>query len=117
MISIQKKTIRSTLASLLNWFELNQRDLPWRGHANSYTVWISEIMLQQTVTKAVIRHFTRWMGEYPNLISLSVSNENDVLQQWEGLGYYSRARNILKTARIVVAHHGGIQSWTPTFAG
>ncbi len=107
-MSIQKKIIRSAIVDLLNWFELNQRDLPWRVHANPYTVWISEIMLQQTMAKAVIPHFTRWLGAYPDLESLAGSNENDVLKQWEGLGYYSRARNILKAARTVFAHHGGI---------
>ena len=107
-ILIQKKITRGAIAGLLNWFELHQRDLPWRVHASPYTVWISEIMLQQTVVKAVIPHFTRWLDEYPDLKSLAGSNENDVLQQWEGLGYYSRARNILEAARIVFTHHGGI---------
>ncbi|MDP8229065.1 MAG: A/G-specific adenine glycosylase [Candidatus Electryoneaceae bacterium] len=87
---------------LVQWFLRNRRDLPWRSNRSPYSVWISEVMLQQTVLKTVIPYFNRWMDDYPNILRLADADENNLLLMWEGLGYYRRAVNILKTARIIV---------------
>ncbi len=84
---------------LLAWYKLNARTLPWRGHPDSYAVWVSEIMLQQTRVDTVIPYFLNWMRRFPSLQALAESDEQDVLNAWEGLGYYSRARSLLKAAR------------------
>ena len=92
---------------LLSWFAENQRDLPWRNGYIPYQIWISEIMLQQTQMDRVTTFFRRWMKEFPDLDSLAGASEHRVLKCWEGLGYYSRARNILKTAQILVSEYEG----------
>jgi A/G-specific adenine glycosylase len=96
-------------SKLLTWYRANQRSLPWRGTpaASAYAVWVSEIMLQQTRVEAVIPYFQKWMRLFPTLQSLAEASEHDVLNAWEGLGYYSRARNLHKAARIVVEQHNG----------
>jgi len=91
-----------TSSRLLSWFRRNRRDLPWRKNRSPYSVWISEIMLQQTALKTVIPYFEKWMKRFPDVQTLATATEAEVLRQWEGLGYYSRARNILKTAQIIV---------------
>ncbi len=93
--------------SLLSWFAENQRDLPWRRTYDPYQIWISEIMLQQTQMDRVTIFFLRWMKEFPDLTTLANSTEHKVLKCWEGLGYYSRARNILKTAKLLITNHQG----------
>ena len=92
---------------LLDWYRKNGRSLPWRGAADPYRVWISEVMLQQTQVETVIPYYTRWMTRFPNLASLAAATEQDVLQVWEGLGYYSRARNILRCAKVLISEHAG----------
>jgi len=92
---------------LLEWFGKNQRALPWRKAYEPYQVWISEIMLQQTQVKTVIPYFDRWMKEFPNIKSVAEAKEDKILKLWEGLGYYSRARNIQKAAKLIVDKHGG----------
>lgn len=92
---------------LLAWYDANGRDLPWRQTPNPYAVWISEIMAQQTQIERVIGYHGRWMARYPDINSLSRAHEEDVLKLWEGLGYYSRARNILKAATCIVCEYGG----------
>ena len=92
---------------LLDWYAHHARDLPWRGHRDPYAVWVSEIMLQQTRVEAVIPYFMRWMERFPNVRVLAASTEQEVLSLWEGLGYYSRARNLHKAARIIVNEYGG----------
>lgn len=87
---------------LLKWYRLHARTLPWRGHSDPYAVWVSEIMLQQTRVEAVIPYFERWMARFPSVQALADASEQDVLNQWEGLGYYSRARNLQKAAKVVV---------------
>ena len=96
-------------SKLLTWYRANQRSLPWRGHASrsAYAVWVSEIMLQQTRVEAVIPYFQKWMRLFPTVQSLADASEHDVLSAWEGLGYYSRARNLHKAAKIVVEQHNG----------
>ena len=81
---------------LLSWFDANKRDLPWRESKprNPYHVWVSEIMLQQTRTEAVKPYYESWMARFPTIKDLADADEQDVLHQWQGLGYYSRARNL-----------------------
>jgi A/G-specific adenine glycosylase len=93
--------------ALLDWFKKNQRDLPWRHTYEPYQIWISEIMLQQTQMDRVTVFFTRWMDAFPDITTLAASSEDQVLKLWEGLGYYSRARNILKTAQLLIKNHQG----------
>lgn len=87
---------------LLAWYRENKRTLPWRDHPDPYAVWVSEIMLQQTRVETVIDYFTRWMTAFPTVEDLAQADEQEVLNLWEGLGYYSRARNLHKAARLVV---------------
>ncbi len=93
---------------LLEWFEKNQRPLPWRKEYRPYHVWISEIMLQQTQMKTVLPYFDRWMALFPDIETLARSDQKKVLKAWEGLGYYSRARNLHESARHIVEKHDGV---------
>ena len=93
--------------ALLPWYDENARDLPWRRDVTPYRVWVSEIMLQQTRIEAARGYFERFMTELPDLRSLAEADEDTVLKLWEGLGYYSRARNLHKAARRVIAEYGG----------
>jgi A/G-specific adenine glycosylase len=93
--------------ALLDWYQTQARVLPWRDHPDPYAVWISEIMLQQTRVETVIPYFQRWMLTFPNIETLAKSKEQDVLKLWEGLGYYSRARNIHKAAAILQSEWEG----------
>jgi len=98
----------SPLANLLlDWYARNARRLPWRGHPDPYAVWVSEIMLQQTQVETVIPYFERWMERFPTLPALAAASQEEVLASWEGLGYYSRARNLHRAAQIVVEQYGG----------
>lgn len=89
------------------WFAENMRDLPWRKDRNPYRVWISEMMLQQTRASVVIPYFFRWMERFPNVKALYMASIDEVIKQWEGLGYYSRARNIHAAAKKIVEEYGG----------
>ncbi len=92
---------------LLTWYKDNARSLPWRGLSDPYAIWVSEIMLCQTRVETVIPYFQNWIQRFPDINSLAEAEEDAVLKQWEGLGYYSRARSLLKTARIVVDRYYG----------
>lgn len=92
---------------LLEWYYLNKRDLPWRREPNPYKTWVSEIMLQQTKVDTVIPYFNRFMEKYPTVYDLAKADEQDVLKSWEGLGYYSRARNLQTAVREVVDTYNG----------
>lgn len=92
---------------LLSWFKENGRDLPWRRRRDPYAVLVSEMMLQQTQVVTVIDYFERWVARFPNFQELAAAHETDVLHAWQGLGYYSRARNLHRTAKLVVERHGG----------
>ena len=92
---------------LLAWYTLNKRDLPWRKTKDPYKIWISEIMLQQTTVTAVIPYFERWIKRYPTMASLATAGEQELMNSWEGLGYYSRVRNIHKAAKIMVLDFEG----------
>ena len=103
------KNITSTFSkTLLKWYYKNKRDLPWRHTTDSYKIWLSEIILQQTQIKQGLPYYLRFIEKYPNVKDLSIASENDVLKMWEGLGYYSRARNLHKTAKIVSNDLGGL---------
>ncbi|MCK5071261.1 MAG: A/G-specific adenine glycosylase [Desulfocapsa sp.] len=93
--------------ALLDWFDKNQRDLPWRHNYEPYQVWISEIMLQQTQMDRVTLFFNHWMETFPDIKTLAAASEDQVLKCWEGLGYYSRARNIRRTAKLILEQYQG----------
>ena len=93
---------------LLPWFSGNSRDLPWRRDREPYHIWISEIMLQQTRVEAVKPYYERFLAELPDIPSLAKAPEEQVFKLWEGLGYYSRARNLQKAAQFILAQFGGI---------
>lgn len=93
---------------LLNWYRKHQRDLPWRRSQDPYAIWISETMLQQTQVKTVLPYYGRFLNAFPTLQALAAVPLPRVLRLWSGLGYYRRAENLHKTARQIVAHHGGI---------
>ncbi|MGG6312590.1 A/G-specific adenine glycosylase [Paenibacillus macerans] len=103
--SRENKVFFST--ELLVWYERSKRDLPWRRHRDPYYIWVSEIMLQQTRVDTVIPYFQRFIERFPTLKDLAEAPEEDVLKCWEGLGYYSRARNLQAAAKQVVERHGG----------
>ncbi|MDY0958190.1 A/G-specific adenine glycosylase [Sphingomonas sp. CFBP8993] len=98
-------------ARLLAWYDRHARDLPWRSKpgevADPYRVWLSEVMLQQTTVAAVTPRFTAWTERWPDVASLASASDEDIMAAWAGLGYYARARNLVKAARAVVAEHGG----------
>ena len=94
-------------ALLTEWYASSRRALPWREAPTPYQVWISEIMLQQTRIEAVIPYYERFLRELPDIRALAEADENRLLKLWEGLGYYSRARNLQKAARQVMAAYGG----------
>ncbi len=98
---------KSIPALLLPWFSENARVLPWRKDKNPYHVWLSEIMLQQTRVEAVRGYFLRFLEAFPDITALATAEEDAVLKLWEGLGYYSRARNLRKAAQVVVRDFGG----------
>lgn len=92
---------------LLDWYDIHKRPLPWRESLSPYRVWVSEIMLQQTRIEAARGYFQRFMAALPTLEALAAAEEETVLKLWEGLGYYSRARNLHKCARMLVSDYGG----------
>lgn len=99
--------VESFSAPLLRWFAAHARDLPWRRGYAAYQVWISEVMLQQTQMDRAVGFFLRWMERFPDVAALARAREDEVLAAWEGLGYYSRARNVLRAARMIMDRHGG----------
>lgn len=92
---------------LLGWYDDNARVLPWRSQPTPYRVWLSEIMLQQTRVEAVLPYFERFLAELPDIAALAAAEEARLMKLWQGLGYYSRARNLQKTAQMVMDRHGG----------
>ncbi|MBQ7035913.1 MAG: A/G-specific adenine glycosylase [Clostridia bacterium] len=92
---------------LLPWFRENARDLPWRKDKNPYRVWLSEIMLQQTRVEAVRGYFLQFLEAFPHIRALAEADPDAVLKKWEGLGYYSRARNLQKAAKVIMEVHDG----------
>ena len=92
---------------LLEWFESAKRDLPWRQNRSPYRVWLSEVMLQQTQVKTVIPYFNNWLERFPSVKTLANASLDEVLKQWEGLGYYRRAKNLHKAAQLVTFELNG----------
>ncbi|WP_280770142.1 A/G-specific adenine glycosylase [Salipaludibacillus daqingensis] len=102
---------------LLTWYDENKRDLPWRRERDPYKIWVSEIMLQQTKVDTVIPYFQRFMSLFPTVYDLAEADEETVLKAWEGLGYYSRARNLHQAVKEVKESYGGIVPKTETEVG
>ena len=102
-----KNTIR--IRELLRqWYQQHHRRLPWRETKDPYRIWISEVMLQQTQVKTVLPFYTKFLRRFPTLEHLAQSDLQTVLKAWEGLGYYARARNVHRAAKIVVEEHSGV---------
>ena len=109
MTSIDKNELYDWYGShLLEWYFKIERDLPWRKNHDPYRIWVSEIMLQQTQVVTVIPYFERFMSHFPTVQALAHAPEEEVLKCWEGLGYYSRARNLQAGAKMVVEHYNGV---------
>ncbi|PKM48547.1 MAG: hypothetical protein CVV01_02955, partial [Firmicutes bacterium HGW-Firmicutes-6] len=105
---INQQLIEILQTDLLKWFEKAQRNLPFRQTKNPYFIWISEIMAQQTQIDTLIPFYNRFIANFPTVFSLALASEDEVIKAWEGLGYYSRARNLHKAARIIVADYDGL---------
>lgn len=100
--------MRETISALLlAWYDQNARTLPWRGIHDPYRTWVSETMLQQTRVETVRGYYERFLSRFPDVAALAAADEADVLKLWEGLGYYSRARNLHQAARQVMRDFGG----------
>jgi len=99
--------VQRLVPALLGWFQKNARDLPWRHTRDPYAIWISEIMLQQTQVKTVVPYWERWMRKLPTLQAVACAGPDNIHKLWEGLGYYTRVRNLQKAARQIVEKHGG----------
>lgn len=97
----QQQRLNSLSAPLLAWYDIHRRRLPWRDEVSAYRTWVSEIMLQQTRVAAVIPYFQRFMAAFPTVEALAEANPEQLMKLWEGLGYYSRARNLQKAAKII----------------
>ena len=100
--------LKSLPPPLLAWYDANRRRLPWREEVSPYRTWVSEIMLQQTRVAAVLPYFARFMDALPTVAALAAADERQLMALWQGLGYYSRARNLQKAARIITGEHGGV---------
>ena len=103
-----KRTLKKLPEPLLAWYNQNKRDLPWRKNKDPYRVWISEIMLQQTRVEAVVGYYDRFLKTFPDIASLANADDNQLMKCWEGLGYYSRARNLKKAATEILIRHNGV---------
>ena len=104
----EEKKIASFREKLLAWYDANKRDLPWRRTQDPYKIWISEIMLQQTRVDTVIPYYERFLNWFPTVADLAHAPEEKLLKAWEGLGYYSRVRNMQKAAQQIMENHGGV---------
>jgi len=101
--------------SLLSWYRPDRRPMPWKAIQDPYAIWLSEIILQQTRVEQGLPYFERFLAAYPTVTDLAAAEDDAVMKLWEGLGYYSRARNLLKAARMVAAEHGG--TFPDTYSG
>jgi len=107
MVGAARKRQRALTSALLVWYDEHQRELPWRRLRNPYATWVSEIMLQQTQVATVVPYFERWMQRFPTIHALAKANTHEVLSAWQGLGYYSRARNLQRSAQLICSEHSG----------
>lgn len=94
--------------TLIKWYLQNKRDLPWRNESDPYKIWLSEIILQQTQVAQGLAYYLRFVNRYPRVADLANAPEDEVLKMWQGLGYYSRARNLQASAKHILAAHGGV---------
>lgn len=99
--------MNSFAKTLTAWYQKNARDLPWRRTKDPYKIWISEVMLQQTTVHAVIPYFEKWVQDFPTVHDLASAPLQKILAQWQGLGYYNRAKNLHRSAQVIVAEHKG----------
>ncbi len=104
---LSAKAIPEFRRRLLRWFRRRKRELPWRGTPDPYHIWLSEIMLQQTRVAAVVPYYQRFLKRFPTMQALAQGRSEEVLRLWAGLGYYSRARNLHRAAKEIIARHGG----------
>ena len=95
-------------AALLPWYDANKRELPWRQDTEPYHIWLSEIMLQQTRVEAVKGYYARFLQALPTVADLANCDDEKLHKLWEGLGYYSRVRNLKKAAQVIMQTHNGI---------
>jgi A/G-specific adenine glycosylase len=102
----RQRKISAIASRLLEWFPKNARDLPWRRTQDPYAIWVSEIMLQQTQVKTVVPYWQRWMQALPTIEAVAAARLQQIHKLWEGLGYYTRARNLHKAAQTIVERHG-----------
>ena len=100
--------LKALPAPLLAWYDGNRRRLPWREEVSAYRTWVSEIMLQQTRVTAVLPYFDRFMAAFPTVEALAAAPEAELMALWQGLGYYSRARNLQKAAQVIMTQYGGV---------
>ena len=105
---MERKALRNIVAPLIAWYRENARVLPWRENPEPYRVWVSEIMLQQTRVEAVKPYYNRFLSALPDIAALAAAPEEQLLKLWEGLGYYSRVRNLQKAAKKVMEEFGGV---------
>ena len=99
--------MESLTASLLEWYDRVQRDLPWRADKEPYHIWVSEVMLQQTRVETVIPYYKKFLQRFPDMASLAAASEEELLETWQGLGYYSRVRHLQRGVREVLSSYGG----------
>jgi A/G-specific adenine glycosylase len=104
---LEDSVIQRLRQALLNWYIQFGRDLPWRKTQDPYTIWVAEVMLQQTQVKTVIPYYQRWLVEFPTIEALAKANQQQVLKAWQGLGYYARVRNLYRAAQQVVDQYEG----------
>ncbi len=102
------RDVASVRSCLLDWYDRNRRDLPWRQSTDPYRVWVSEVMLQQTQVRTVVPYFERFIARFPDIAALAGADGHAAIKMWEGLGYYARVRNLQRAARIVVDNGGRI---------
>lgn len=105
--SPSRRTLARIRENLLEWYDANKRDLPWRRTRDPYAIWISETMLQQTRVETVIPYYERFLARFPDVESLATAEAEEIYAAWTGLGYYSRARNLHTAARSLLEEHGG----------
>ena len=104
---MEEQILKQLAQPLLAWYDIHRRILPWREEVSPYRTWVSEIMLQQTRVAAVLPYFQRFMEAFPTVEALAQADTERLMKLWEGLGYYSRARNLQKAARILTEQYGG----------
>src|ERR1043165_1064120 len=104
---LSSKQSRAFRRNLVRWYKKHGRDLPWRRTEDPYAILVSEFMLQQTQVGAVRKFYDHWLERFPNIGALAAASESEVLHAWQGLGYYTRARNLHAAAKAVVEKHNG----------